>query len=99
MEFCITGIELRKALAEIEQAEANGFHHCLSIFKLAAVGLMLSDCRASYDDIIERAHFTNGAFDWGRGQGVTRNFRFVDGKLVPIVPGSFGAMERPVSAS
>jgi hypothetical protein len=84
MMLCIDAAQLRKALAEIEAAEKNGFHYCLAVFRIAAVGTMLSDCRASYNDLWVRAHPTDGNFDWGRYQGVTRANRFVDGKLVPI---------------
>jgi len=85
MEFCIDAAELRKALKEIEAAEAHGFMHCLAVAKLTSAGYMLNECRASYDSLLERAHPTDGRFDWGRFQGVTRRNRFVDGKLIPIV--------------
>lgn len=84
MEFCISGAELRKALADIEAAEKNGFMHGLAVFKMTSVGYSVSDDRASYSDIIDRAHPTDGNFSWGRFQGVSRNHKFVDGKLVPI---------------
>jgi hypothetical protein len=84
MEFCISGPELRKALADIEAAEKNGFDHCLAVFKMNRVGPMISDCRAAYSDMCERAHETDGNFDWGRFQGVTRRNKFKNGKLVPI---------------
>jgi hypothetical protein len=82
MELCIDAVELRKALAEIEAAEANGFNYCLAVFRLSAAGSTLSDCRASYDSMIERAHPTDPSLHWGRFQGVSRRNRFVDGKLV-----------------
>lgn len=84
MELCIDATELRKALAAIEAAEKNGFMYCLAAVKLASTGPMLDDCCVVYDSLIERAHPTDRAFSWGRFQGVTRNNRFVDGKLVPI---------------
>jgi hypothetical protein len=84
MELCISGGELRKALAAIEAAEKNGFMHCLAVVKLASAGPMLEDCQVVYGSLIERAHPSDGALNWGRFQGVTRSNRFVDGKLVPI---------------
>ena len=84
MNICITPDELRKALSDIEHAEANGFHYCLSVFRLSSVGHMLDQNRMEYSDMIEKAHPTNGNLDWGRFQRVTRNNKFVDGKLVPI---------------
>lgn len=84
MEFCIDAVELRKALAEIEAAEANGFRHCLAVLRLASAGHHLSDCCATYSDLIERAHPTDGSLNWGRFQGVARRHRFKNGKLVPI---------------
>lgn len=84
MNFCIDAEQLRKALAEIEAAEKNGFMHCLAVFRMASAGQMLDQNRAEYSDMIEKAHPTNGRFDWGRFQGVTRLNRFENGKLVPI---------------
>lgn len=84
MEICVSAEELRKALADIESAERNGFHHCLAVFRLASAGWMLHDCQLRYSDLIERAHPTNGAQDWGRRQEVTKRHRFVNGKLEPI---------------
>lgn len=87
MEFCINADELRKALADIERAEKNGFMHCLAVFQFNSAGPMLSQCQAGYSDMIERAHPTNGNLDWGRFQGVTRRNTFADGKLIPIPSG------------
>ena len=84
MEFCITADELRKAIAEIEAAEKNGFVHCLGVFRFSQSGFMLSDNRAVYSDLLERAHPTNGAFDWGRFQSVSKRHTFRDGRLIPI---------------
>ena len=84
MELCVSGEQLRKALAEIEAAEKNGFMHCLAVFKLASAGYMLSDCRANYSDLIERAHPTDGSMDWGRFQRVSQRHKFKAGKLVPL---------------
>jgi hypothetical protein len=84
MEFCIGADALRKALAEIEAAEANGFMHCMAVFRLTSAGQRLDDCRAEYSDLSERAHPTNPALNWGRFQGVTRNNRFENGRLHPL---------------
>lgn len=84
MEICINAEELRRALADIEVAEKNGFMHCLAVLRLASSGPMLGDCLLRYSDLIERAHPTDGHFDWGRSQGVSRGHRFKNGKLVPI---------------
>ena len=84
MDFCISGDQLRKALSDISTAEANGFHFCLGVFTLVSAGRMIDSNRAEYSDIIEKAHPTDGNFDWGRFQGVTRRNKFINGKLVPI---------------
>ena len=84
MEFCITKQELLKAIADIESAEGNGFHHCLAVFQMASAGQSLSDCRARYSDIWERAHAHDGRLDWGRFQRITKRNRFENGMLVPI---------------
>jgi hypothetical protein len=84
MDFCIGADALRKALADVEQAEANGFMHCLAIFKLVSAGPAIGDCRADYSDLSERAHPTNPAFNWGRFQAVTKRHKFVDGELVML---------------
>lgn len=84
MEFCISSLELRKALEAIEDAEKNGFDYCLAVFQMTSVGPMLDQCRAAYSDLIEKAHPTDPSLDWGRFQGVSRRNMFVDGKLVPI---------------
>ena len=84
MEFCIGAKALREALAEIEVAEANGFMHCLAIFKLTSAGPCIGDCRAEFSDLSERAHPTDGRLNWGRFQAVTKRHQFVDGRLVPI---------------
>ena len=84
MDFCIDAIQLRKALKDIEAAETNGFNYCLAVFSMVSIGMMLGSCRAEYSDMIEKAHPTDGHFDWGRFQRVTTRNRFVEGKLVPI---------------
>ncbi len=84
MNMCISAIELRKALADIEAAEKNGFHYCIAVFRLSSAGNTLSECRMTYSDMIERAHPTDGRFDWGRFKGVTKRHKFSGGKLIPI---------------
>ena len=84
MEFCIAPSQLRAALVEIETAEKHGFHHCMSVFRINSCGQKLDQCTAEYSDIVERAHPTDGHFDWGRFQGVTRRFRF-DAKKKTLV--------------
>lgn len=84
MDFCVDAATLRKALADIEAAEANGFMHCLAVMKLVSAGRMISDNRAEYSDMIERAHPTDGHLDWGRFQGVSKRNKFDGQGLVPI---------------
>ena len=84
MTFCISPEELRKALKDIERAEENGFYYCISVFKMTSAGEMLDQCQATYSDMIEKAHPTNGMLDWGRFQGVTRTCKFINGELIPI---------------
>lgn len=87
MEFCIDAAQLRAALAEIEAAEKNGFHHCLAVFRFSHAGFNLQDCRATYGDLLERAHPTDGNLNWGRFQRVSARHRFEGGKLVPLPDG------------
>ena len=84
MNFCITGDQLRKALADIDAAEKNGFMHCLAVFDITQAGKMIDECRAEYSDLVEKAHPTDGNFNWGRFQGVTRKHRFENGRLHPL---------------
>lgn len=84
MQFCIDSEQLRAAIKEIEAAEKNGFHFCLAVFRMSSAGPMLHHCQAEYSDLIERAHPTDGRYDWGRFQSVTKRNKFKDGKLVPI---------------
>ena len=74
--------QLRKALKEIEKAEANGFNHCLAVFNLKEYGRQVSDCKLEFVDLCEKAHPTKEEFDWGRGQGVTKKYMFSDGELI-----------------
>jgi len=76
--------QLRKALNEIEKAEKNGFNYCLAVFHMKEYGASISDCKIEFDDIYEKAHPTDGSLNWGRGQNVTKRYKFIDGKLVKI---------------
>ena len=84
MEFCIGADALRKALAEIEQAEANGFMHCLAVFRMASAGPSLDQCRAEYSDLSERGSPRDPSLNWGRFQAVTKRNKLIDGKLVAL---------------
>lgn len=84
MELCIDAVQLRKALEDIEKAEANGFNYCLAVLKFVSAGPMLDQNRVEYSDMLEKAHPTDGNLDWGRFQCVSRRNKFVDGRLVPI---------------
>ena len=84
MNLCIDAVQLRKALADIEAAEKNGFMHCLAVFRLSSTGRMIDQNRMEYSDMIEKAHPTDGKLDWGRFQGVTKRHKFKGGKLVKI---------------
>lgn len=84
MEFIIRKDQLEKALRDIKKAEKNGFMACESVFTLVSAGRMLDENIAEYSDMIEKAHPTDGNYDWGRFQGVTKNHKFVDGELVPL---------------
>lgn len=81
MEFCIDAEQLRKALAEIEAAEKNGFMHCLAVFYMSNAGRGIDQCRANYSDLLERAHPYDGNLNWGRYQRVSQRAKFVDGEL------------------
>lgn len=84
LDFCIKIDELKKAMEDISEAEANGFDHCLCVFKIVKAGTMLDDNLANYSDLIEKAHETNGNLNWGRHQDVTKNNKFEDGNLIPL---------------
>ena len=84
IELCVDADQLRSALAEVEAAERNGFKHCLAVFKMTSAGLSLDACRATYSDLLERAHPTDGCLNWGRFQRVSKRYQFKDGELVPI---------------
>jgi len=83
MNFCINAEQLRKALADIEAAEQSGFMHCLAVFSMVRAGRMLDQNVAEYSDMIEKARPTDGNFDWGRFQSISRRYTFDGEKLVP----------------
>jgi len=85
MEVCITGEQLRVALKQIEQAEEQGFEHCLSIFKIFQVGECVSDCQARHVGLILRADKADPNKDWGRiCNQFLGDYRYVDGELIDI---------------
>ena len=84
MNFCIDANQLRAALNKIEKAEANGFNHCLAVFKITQAGRMIDENRAEYSDLLERAHPTDENLNWGRFQGVSERNKFVAGHIVPL---------------
>ena len=85
MHMVITTTELRKALADIEAAEKNGFMYCIAVVKSESTSSrLLSERKLTYSDMIERAHLTDPSLDWGRHQHVSKDNKFIDGKLVPI---------------
>jgi hypothetical protein len=92
MEFCIDAAQLRAALADIEEAERNGFQHCLAVLKLTSAGDTLDECKVRYSDLLERAHPTDGRLNWGRFQRVSARYLFKGGKLVSL-PGNAPAPE------
>jgi hypothetical protein len=83
MDMVIDAKQLRKALADIEKAEANGFKYCLAVVRLVSAGRMLGDNKLEYSDMIEKAHPVDARYNWGRFQGVSRRNKFINGKLVP----------------
>ena len=83
MDVVITSDELKKALAEIEAAEKNGFMYCMAVLKITSAGPTLDQWRVAFSDIIEKAHPTDRKLDWGRFQGVSRHYKFKNGRLVP----------------
>ena len=78
-----TAMELREALKEIEEAERNGFMFCQAVFNLKRYGQSISECVIEYTGLIEKAHPTDGNFNWGVGQGVTKRYIFSNGALIP----------------
>ena len=81
MKIQITGDELRKALKDIEEAEKHGFMFCEAVFNSTQRNEYWTV--ATYSDMWEKAHPTDGSLDWGRGQNVTKRSYFKDGKVIP----------------
>jgi len=81
MLFKTTATELRKALADLERAEKNGFMFCEAVFNVQEENSYWE--LGTYSDMIEKAYPTGGHFNWGRGQDVTKNNIFKDGKVIP----------------
>ncbi len=79
MNITITYEELKKAMAEMDVAVANGFVASLAVFKLSEAGDMLSQCRMKYSDLIPQGSDTDGRYQWGRGGywWKTRTFKSV----------------------
>ena len=82
--FCIGAQAIRKALADIETAEKNGFNHCLAVLEVVGAADRHGNLLLGYSDLWERAHPSDGWLDWGRCQSVTTRNRFDGEKLVPI---------------
>lgn len=80
----ITPEELRKALAEVEIAESNGFSYSSVVLKLDAYGNNIGDCRMKYVDLCLKAHPTDRHFDYGRSCNAHRTTKFENGKLLFI---------------
>lgn len=77
----ISGNELRKALTEVEEAEAAGFLASEACFRLIPKNSLWAD--GTFLDISEKAHPTDGRLNWGRDNFIVkRGGRFVDGKIV-----------------
>lgn len=86
-EICLRADDLRAALADIEIAEKRGFMHCLAVVKVVHIGPMLDETVAEYVTILEQAHPTNGHMKWGRGQNITKRYKWKNGALVPLKEG------------
>ncbi len=81
--WIVSPAAMRRALADIERAEGNGFMFCEVVLRPEyPVGRSLHQRVLVYDGLSERAHPTDGNLNWGRGQNVTRDNEFRDGKLV-----------------
>lgn len=80
MECTITEKELKKALKAIRRASRGGFHYCEGVFR--AVGFDGTLVKLEYSDLMEKAHPTDGRYNWGRYQGISRNYTFQNGKLI-----------------
>ena len=82
MNCTITEKELKKALKEINRAKKNGFHYCEGVFRgFDFDGALV---KLVYSDLFEKAHPTDGRYNWGRGQFVTNYHTFQNGELIDI---------------
>lgn len=72
----MNAVQLRKALAEIEEAEDHGFMHCLAVFHLVTAGDHIDECLMEYDELIVKAHPTDDRLDWGCGQHTAKLCRY-----------------------
>lgn len=82
LSFKIVADDLRRALKEIEAAEAHGFMFCEAIFEPREVAGAF--VKLEYSDLCEKAHPTDKQLNWGRFQGVVRRNKFENGKLVAV---------------
>jgi len=82
MDCTITEKELKKALKQINRAKKNGFHYCEGVFRGYAFdgGLV----KLVYSDLFEKAHPTDGNYNYGRGQSVSKYYTFQNGQLIHI---------------
>lgn len=81
MQIKINAEQLRRALKDIEEAEAAGFMHCLAVFNEQDINDYWRE--ATYSDLWTKAHPTDASLDWGRGGDMVKRFVFKDGKAVP----------------
>lgn len=82
IEFCVPKDELEKALAALKQAEANGFLHCMPVFRMLPGGRGLDEWVAAYDDLVVRTAPDDLNADYGRARGMTVEQRFEGGVFV-----------------
>lgn len=85
-EMLISGEELRKALKEVEEAEAAGLNATMAIFSMR---IPIGGVRHHLDE--RRAFFANDCnemvrddprFDYGRGCNLRKTHNYIDGQFV-----------------
>jgi hypothetical protein len=81
-EICLCASEIKKAYKEITRAEKAGFAFCEAVFSIRQ-GWNSHWITGDYIELLEKAHPTDGHLDWGRGQNMTKRYKFKNGKLVP----------------